>query len=68
MNRAVINTIERFRDHPQEIDENLPAIARMIYGDEYGMEEEKRLATGDIPVHTVWNCRPCDSAAVAGLI
>ena len=68
MNRAVINTIERFRDHPQEIDENLPAIARMIYGDEYGMEEEKRLAKGDIPVHTVWNCRPCDSAVVAGLI
>jgi ribosomal protein L37AE/L43A len=40
----------------------------MIYGDEYGMEEEKRLAKGDIPAHTVWNCRPCDSAVVAGLI
>lgn len=68
MERAVIACIERFRDYPEEKEENLHIIAKMIYGEEYSKEEEDRLMKGDMPVHTLWNCRPCDNAAVAGLI
>lgn len=68
MKRAVIAAIERFDDHPEEIAENLPAVAKMIYGDNFGKDEEHRLKEGNMPEEKKWYNRPCDNAAIKNLI
>ena len=68
MQRTVLAVAERFAEHPEEIDENLPDVLKMIYGDRYGIYEQKKLMNGDIPEPSQWHCSPCDSVAISDLI
>ena len=68
MKRTVMAAVERFPEHPEEIDENLPSIAEMIYGDKYDEAERNMLMKGDIPEQEKWHCMPCDNASIVDLI
>ena len=68
MNRTVIAAIERFCEHPEEIDENLPSIGRIIFGDDYNEEDRLRLMNADIPDQSEWFLKPCDNAAISCLL
>ncbi|MBQ6128160.1 MAG: glycosyltransferase family 2 protein [Lachnospiraceae bacterium] len=68
MKRTVIAAIERFCEHPEEIDENLPSIGRIIFGDDYNEEDRRRLMNADIPDQSEWFLKPCDNAAISGLL
>ncbi len=68
MKSTVQAVLERFADHPEEIDENLPPVAAMIYGEGYGTKEAQSLIKGDIPKQSDWRVRPCDDPLVRALI
>lgn len=68
LKRTVTLTIERFNDHPEETDENLPLIGRMIFGDGFNEKEQLRLMKADIPDLPEWNLKPCDNAAISCLL
>ena len=38
VSREVELTIERFKDHPEEVEENLPKINQLIFGGPYDMD------------------------------
>ena len=68
LKRTVTLTIERFKDHPEEIDENLPLIGRIVFGDGFNEKERLRLMKADIPDLPEWNLKPCDNAAISCLL
>lgn len=68
MKRAIMETLGRFDAHPEERDENLPLIAKMIRGEDFGKEDEQKIMDMELPSYRSWRCDPCDNAAIAGLI
>ncbi len=66
--RTVVATVERFTEHPEEKEENLQAVAQIIYGRKCSREEEDRIVKVDIPSQELWYYNPCDNAVLSGLI
>ena len=66
--RTVVAIVERFKDHPEEIEDNLSTVADIIYGNRHSKEEEESIIKGNIPARKLWHYNPCNNAVLSGLI
>lgn len=66
MRQETVRTIERFRDNPEEEDENLPQIAELIYGDRLLAARLKE--AWEVPDPSAWKHKPCENSEIAEYI